>query len=51
MKQCAGQEDEDGFIKYEGLSKDLIASKHRLNLFYSAFIRTVMAGPYPEEAK
>jgi len=33
MKTCAGQEDEDGFIKYE------------------AFIRAVMAGPFPEEAK
>ncbi|XP_054162575.1 myosin light chain 1-like [Oppia nitens] len=33
MKACAGQEDEDGFIKYE------------------AFIRNVMAGPFPEEAK
>jgi myosin light chain 6 len=33
MKTCAGQEDEDGFVKYE------------------PFIRNVMAGPYPEEAK
>ncbi|CAG2176122.1 unnamed protein product [Oppiella nova] len=33
LKAAAGQEDEDGFIKYE------------------AFIRNVMAGPYPEEAK
>jgi len=33
MKQCAGQEDEDGFIKYE------------------SFIKTVMTGPFPEEAK
>jgi len=33
LKSAAGQEDEDGFIKYEG------------------FIRNVMAGPFPEEAK
>lgn len=33
MKACAGQEDEDGFVKYE------------------PFVRNVMAGPYPEEAK
>jgi len=33
MKSCAGQEDEDGFVKYE------------------AFIRNVMAGPFPEESK
>jgi len=33
LKTCAGQEDEDGFIKYE------------------AFIKSVMTGPFPEEAK
>lgn len=33
LKACAGQEDEDGFIKYE------------------PFIKSVMVGPFPEEAK
>jgi len=33
LKACAGQEDEDGFVKYE------------------AFIKNVMTGPFPEEAK
>jgi len=33
MRSNAGQEDEEGFIKYE------------------AFIKSVMTGPFPEEAK
>lgn len=33
MKACAGQEDEDGFIKYEH------------------FVKSLLAGPFPEEHK
>ncbi|XP_064471100.1 myosin light chain 1-like [Ornithodoros turicata] len=33
LKACAGQEDDDGFIKYEH------------------FVKTLLAGPFPEEQK
>ncbi|UYV84993.1 Mlc1 [Cordylochernes scorpioides] len=40
IKACAGQEDEDGFIKYEGGSQ---------KTGVSAFLKTMMAGPFPNE--
>lgn len=56
MKACAGPEDEDGFIKYESklfALRSFIANYKLTNsaFIFTAFVKNVFAGPFPEEAK
>lgn len=54
MKACAGTADDEGFIKYESKYHIIFFQKTwrmlKFFLYLVAFVKNIMAGPYPEEA-
>ena len=52
LKLCAGGADDEGFIKYESEYLPFTSKMHLFTLVCcTAFVKNVMTGPFPEEAK